>query len=143
MEPGLIMEIKVVLARDKISELEASNGKAKIIPFSGRVDSPLFSGEILPGAADVQMTNAAGVRHLCAQYMLQGVDSEGNPCRLFISNNGYFERDHRPKPFEACPTFLTDSPVLGPYLQGAHFRAEGHSSPEGVNIRIFDIDKEK
>lgn len=40
MEPGLIMEIKVVLARDKISELEASNGKAKIIPFSGRVDSP-------------------------------------------------------------------------------------------------------
>lgn len=143
MENSMIMEIKVIIDRSKISELDAPGGHAKIIPFTGFVESPLFTGEILPGGADVQVTNAAGVRHMCAQYMFAGKDSQGNPCHLFVCNNAYFERDHRPKPFEACPTFLTDSPVLGPYLHGAHFRAEGHSSPEGVNIRVFDIDKEK
>lgn len=143
MEKGMIMEIHVIIDRSKVSELDAPNGHAKIIPFTGRVESELFTGDILPGGADVQVTNAAGVRHMCAQYMFQGVDSQGNPCHLFVSNNAYFERDHHPKPFEACPTFMTDSPVLAPYLHGAHFRAEGHSSPEGVNIRIFDIDKEK
>lgn len=142
MKGKMIMEIRVVIDRSKISEMDCSNGHVKIIPFTGFVESELFTGHILPGGADVQVTNAAGVRHMCAQYMLAGTDSQGNPCHIFVANNAYFERDHRPKPFEACPTFMTDSPVLAPYLQGAHFRAEGHSSPEGVNIRIFDIDKE-
>ena len=142
MEKGMIMEIRVIIDRSKVNELDTPGGHAKIIPFTGYVESELFTGTILPGGADVQVTNAAGVRHMHAQYMFEGKDSQGNPCRLFVSNNAYFERDHRPKPFEACPTFMTDSPVLAPYLHGTHFRAEGHSSPEGVNIRIFDINKE-
>ena len=95
----------------------------------------------MPGAADVQVTNPAGVRHMCAQYMLEGLDNTGAACHIFVENHGYFERDHRPKPFEAWPTFRTDSQALRSYLQGMHFRAEGYSNEIGVDIRIFDTDE--
>ncbi len=54
------------------------DGKVKIIPFTGTVDGNLFQGVVMPGAADVQITNPAGVRHMCAQYMLEGIDVTGN-----------------------------------------------------------------
>lgn len=117
------------------------DGKVKIIPFTGTVEGELFQGVIMPGAADVQVTNPAGVRHMCAQYMLEGKDYTGTACHIFVENHGYFEREHRPKPFEAWPTFRTDSPVLRPYLQGMHFRAEGYSNESGVDIKIFDTEK--
>lgn len=117
------------------------DGKVKIIPFTGTVEGELFQGVIMPGAADVQVTNPAGVRHMCAQYMLEGKDYTGAACHIFVENHGYFEREHRPKPFEAWPTFRTDSPVLRPYLQGMHFRAEGYSNESGVDIKIFDTEK--
>ena len=121
--------------------MTTSNGMVKIIPFEGTVESELFTGKVMPGAADIQITNAAGVRHMCARYMFEGHDYTGEPCHLFVDNNGYFERDHRPKPFEAQPTFMTDSKALEEYLHGAHFRAEGHSNDQGVDIRIFDINQ--
>ena len=117
------------------------DGKVKIIPFTGTVEGKLFHGRIMPGAADVQVTNPAGVRHMCAQYMLEGLDNTGTACHIFVENHGYFERDHRPKPFEAWPTFRTDSQALRSYLQGMHFRAEGYSNEIGVDIRIFDTDE--
>lgn len=137
-----IITIHVVVDRDNCPELSMPDGHVKIIPFGGTVDGPLFHGTVLPGAADVQITNAAGVRHMCAQYMLDGVDHTGAPCRIFIENHGYFERGNRPSPFEACPTMRTDSAALRRYLNGAHFRAEGHRTQTGVDIRIFDTDEQ-
>ena len=64
------------------------------------------------------------------------------PAHLFVDNNGYFERDSKPRPFEACPTFMTDSEALAPYLEAAHFRAEGYGNENGVDILIYDINKE-
>ncbi|MCD8053809.1 MAG: DUF3237 domain-containing protein [Lachnospiraceae bacterium] len=135
----MIMEFNIAIEPEKISRMEASNGLVTIIPFTGSVESELFSGEILPGAADIQITNAAGIRHMCARYMFEGTDYTGAKCRLFVDNNGYFERDHSPRPFEAQPTFMTDSEALTNYLHGTHFRADGHSKEGGVDIRIFDI----
>ena len=71
------------------------DGKVKIIPFTGTVEGELFQGVIMPGAADVQVTNPAGVRHMCAQYMLEGKDYTGAACHIFVENHGYFEREHR------------------------------------------------
>lgn len=137
------MVFHIVIDRSKISEMKSRNGAVKIIPFGGSVESELFTGTVLPGAADIQVTNAAGVRHMCARYMFEGTDCDGVPCHLFVDNNGYFERDHRPRPFEACPTFMTDSEALAPYLHGAHFRAEGHSTEAGVDIQIYDINEQQ
>ncbi len=141
MKDKMIMEFKISIEPEKISTMQTKNGMVKIIPFGGSVKSELFSGEVLPGAADIQVTNAAGVRHMCARYMFAGTDCSGSPCHLFVDNNGYFERDHMPRPFEACPTFMTDSEALAPYLHGAHFRAEGYGREGGVDIRIYDIDQ--
>lgn len=136
-----VMTIHVLIDRSNCPEMEMPDGKVKIIPFTGTVDGRLFRGTVMPGAADVQVTNPAGVRHMCAQYMLEGRDAAGNDCHIFVENHGYFERGHRPSPFEAWPTFRTDSPALRSYLQGMHFRAEGHRNQQGVDIKIFDTDE--
>ncbi len=142
MSEKKIMEFKITIDRSQISTMEKKGGKVTIIPFGGSVESDLFCGKVLPGAADIQVTNAAGIRHMCARYMFEGTDYTGAPCHLFVDNNGYFERDSKPRPFEACPTFMTDSEALAPYLEAAHFRAEGYGNENGVDILIYDINKE-
>ena len=134
-----LMEFQILIQKGKISRLESPYGKAVVIPFEGYVSSELFTGRILPGAADVQTTDAAGIRHMCAKYMFEGTDSSGRFCHLFVENNGYFEKDSHPEIFHACPSFLSDSPVLSEKLSGPWFRAEGHPSDAGVVIKIFDV----
>lgn len=135
-----IMIFNITIDPEDISHMEGPNGQVTFIPFGGTVESDLFCGTVRPGAADVQVTNPAGIRHMCAQYIFEGKDKEGNACHLYVQNNGYFEPNSNPMPFHACPTFMTDSPVLAPYLSQSRFRAEGHahSTDAGVDIWIFD-----
>lgn len=135
----LIFDFYIETFPEQTSELVCECGKVKIIPFTGWVESELFTGRMLPGAADVQRTNACGIRHMQAQYMFEGKDCAGFSCKLFVSNEGYFEPGHQPRPFHTCPTFLTDSPVLGGYLQQACFRAEGCRESDCLHIRVFDV----
>ena len=115
-------------------------GAVTIIPFTGKVESGLFTGEILPGAADVQVENPAGSRNMCAKYMFRGKDSAGNDCFLFVENNAYFTAANRKDPFlHACPRFITDSLVLGEYLCQQRFRSEVQGRDWGVEIRIYDV----
>ena len=137
MEP--IMTFHITINRDDITTLEANHGRVTFIPFGGNVDSPIVKGTIRPGAADVQVTNAAGIRHMNASYIFEGVDQNNEPCHLYVNNHGYFEPNSNPSPFHACPTFMSDSKVLNDYLSSPHFRAEGHGAPQGVDILIFDI----
>lgn len=141
MSDKMIMEFHIHTKGKEISHMNGINGEVTIIPFDGTVSSDLFCGEILPGAADIQVTNPAGVRHMCARYMFHGTDSCGKECFLYVENNGYFERDNKPRPFEACPVFMTDSEVLAPYLHTARFRSEGYGYEGGVDIRIYEISR--
>jgi len=141
MKDKMIMEFHITIDRSEITRMKAKNGLVTVIPFGGSVDSELFRGTVRPGAADIQVTNAGGTRHMCARYIFEGVDRTGAACHLFVDNNGYFERDHMPRPFEATPTFMTDSEALADYLHGAHFRAEGYGNDQGVDIRIYDINE--
>lgn len=139
MKDKCIMEFIITINPEKISRMTTNNGKVTMIPFEGQVTSQLFTGKILPGGVDVQITNAAGIRHMCARYMFEGVDENGNACHLFVDNNGYFEPNSESSPFQTYPTFMTDSEVLASYLHQSRFRAEGHSAPHGVIIKIFDV----
>lgn len=135
----LVFDFCIQIHNDRISHLNATNGMVVMIPFDGKVQSELFTGEILPGAIDVQVQNAAGIRHMCARYMFEGEDYTGAKCRLFVDNNGYFEpNSQNAGPFKTCPTFMTDSKALATYLEGAHFRAEGHMKEDGLHIMVFD-----
>ena len=72
-----IMEFQIRIKGNEVSAMESDRGKVVFIPFDGSVESDIFTGEILPGAADVQVTNASGIRHMCARYMFKGKDTHG------------------------------------------------------------------
>lgn len=136
MEP--LMEFHIIIHPEDITRMETPSGKVVFIPFGGTVESELFTGTIRPGAADVQVTNAACIRHMQAKYIFEGKDKNGKDCYLFVDNNGYFEPSSNPSPFHAYPTFMSDSPFLVDILERSCFRAEGHPSSQGVTIKIFD-----
>ena len=142
MAHKMIMQFDITIDDADITEMTGPNGAVLFIPFTGSVESELFRGTIRPGAADIQVVNPAGVRHMCAKYIFEGTDRAGAPCHLYVENNGYFADGEVQMPFDAVPTFMTDSAELAGYLHGAHFRAEGHPAPNGVTIKIFDIDLE-
>jgi hypothetical protein len=138
MSGKLIMEIYVRIDSKEISQLEGPAGSVVLIPFSGTVSGPLFSGTVLPGGVDTQVVDVNDVRHMSARYMLDGVDHTGAKCRIYVENNGYFPKDD-PKPFRTVPTFLTDSKALAPYLHANRFRGEGNPGDDGVIIKLFEI----
>lgn len=135
-----IMIFQIFADDSQVSSMEGPYGEVTMIPFTGRVESELFTGKILPGATDVQIENPAGSRNMCSKYMFMGKDQEGNICHLFVENNGYFTKENKNDAFfNACPRFITDSPVLGAYLCQARFRSEVQSVDDGIEIRIYDV----
>jgi len=65
-----------------------------MIPFGGTVEGELFHGKVLAGGVDTQTVDQNGVRHMSARYMLEGVDNAGEPCHIYIDNNGWFVGHH-------------------------------------------------
>lgn len=137
-----LMTVKVMISQNDISVLDGPYHKVIMIPFYGEVESEIFSGKIRPGACDVQIVDACGVKKLCAKYMFEGTDGQGNKCHLFIENNASFEKDSNPYPFHATPTFYTDSQYLYDILCRPQYRSEGWGRRDGVDIKIFDITKD-
>ncbi|MCR5451793.1 MAG: hypothetical protein K6F00_04095, partial [Lachnospiraceae bacterium] len=59
---------------------------------------------------------------------------------LFVENNGFVSSDAGEGGcLKAFPSFMTDSPVLGEYLSQQRFRSEVEGTPEGIDIRIYDV----
>lgn len=136
----LIMSFQIFIDDTQVSNMEGPYGSVSMIPFTGKVESEIFTGEILPGAADVQVETLDLVRNMCAKYMFRGKDQEGNDCYLFVENNGYLQPVNRKDPhLNAFPRFLTDSRTLGAYLCQNRFRSEVHGKDWGVEIHIYDV----
>ncbi len=57
-----------------------------MVGFTGHAEGPYFTGRILPGGVDTQRYTAEG-GSLSARYMLEGMDSMGDSCRVFIENS--------------------------------------------------------
>ena len=133
-EPVMTFEIDIDGA--SVNGFSSEQGSVTFIPFTGRVGSPLFSGEILPGAADVQTEVPGKPRRLCARYLFRGRDGEGRACSLYVENVG--EVSGEPGPLRATPAFMTDSPALCAYFRGKTFRSEVHGRDGGVRILIFE-----
>jgi len=139
MNDKLIMQVFVKIDPKEISHFEAGSEAVVMIPFTGTVEGEIFNGKLLPGGVDTQVVNAAGVRHMSARYMMEGNDTSGALCRIYVENNGYFTPETKQSPFHTVPTFITDSETLAPYLHTRKFRGEGHPSEGGVTIKFFEI----
>ena len=138
MADKLIMEVLVSIEGKDVSFLKGPAGEVVMIPFGGTVQGEIFNGVVCPGGVDCQRVNLTGVRHMCARYMLEGTDSAGEKCHIFVDNNGWF--NGMQSPFQTVPTFMTDSKTLAPYLHQNKFRGEGHPREGGVTIKFFEID---
>ncbi len=137
MPDKLIFEVHVEIDNQAVSFLKGQAGEVVMIPFAGTVSGELLNGRVLPGGVDTQTVNQNGIRHMSARYMLDCVDKDGDPCRVYIENNGWFETQSMP--FKTIPTFITDSQKLAPYLHANYFRGEGHFSEDGLTIKMFEI----
>ena len=137
MADKLIMEVLVTIEGKDVSFLKGPAGEVVMIPFGGKVQGEIFNGVVRPGGVDCQRVNLTGVRHMCARYMLEGTDSAGEKCHIFVDNNGWFTGMQ--SPFQTVPTFMTDSKTLAPYLHQNKFRGEGHPREGGVTIKFFEV----
>jgi hypothetical protein len=137
MPDKLIFEVHVEIDNQTVSFLKGPAGEVVMIPFTGTVSGELLNGRVLPGGVDTQTVNQNGVRHMSARYMLDCVDRDGDPCRVYIENNGWFETQSMP--FKTIPSFMTDSPKLAAYLHCNNFRGEGHFEEGGLIIKMFEI----
>ncbi len=81
-----VLRIKVYLTGS--TTVEGHADKAVMLPFTGECDCPLFTGTILPGGVDTQRIDRDGKCRLSARYALEGTDADGQPCKLFIQNEG-------------------------------------------------------
>ena len=138
MADKLILQIHVTMDMKDCSFLKGPAGEVVMIPFGGTVQGEIFNGVVCPGGVDCQRVNLTGVRHMCARYMLEGTDSAGEKCHIFVDNNGWF--NGMQSPFQTVPTFMTDSKTLAPYLHQNKFRGEGHPREGGVTIKFFEVD---
>jgi hypothetical protein len=138
MADKLILEVHVRMDMKDCSFMKGPAGEVVMIPFTGTAEGEIFHGVVRPGGVDTQRVNLSGVRHMSARYLLEGEDSAGEKCHIFIENNGWFETQSMP--FKTVPTFMTDSRTLAPYLHRNKFRGEGHPEQGGVLIKLFEVD---
>ena len=141
MEKKLVLEIHVEIDNGDVSFLSGPAGDVVMIPFGGTVTGEIFNGKVCPGGVDVQRTNLSKIRHMCARYMLEGMDNTGAPCRIFVDNNGWFD-DELPlsgEGFKTVPTFMTDSMALAQYLHQNKFVGVGTPREGGVLISIYEV----
>lgn len=134
-----VFELLIQTDPTKIVELESATGRVCMIPFCGVATGSLFHGIIEPCGVDTQITNAAGVRHMSARYMLTGEDHTGASCHIFIQNEAWFTNGERPQPWHSVPTFITDSEALTSVLHQHSFIGEGLRDEEGLHISYYQL----
>ena len=135
-----ILEVHVELDPAGITELDSEIGHVTMIPFSGTVQGPLFSGIVEPCGVDTQVTNCSDVRHMSARYMLTGKDADGRDCHIYVENNGWFTGTPS-LPFTTVPTFITDHKGLRELLSRP-FIGKGFVEEDGLHIRFYEAGKD-
>lgn len=122
-----VMEIAI---RIKGSEFVAGHTKdVCMIQFDGTATGPYFQGEVIGAGVDTQKIEKTKEMVLSARYMLEGVDADKNPCRIFIENNG--------SDFDNCkPTVYTNSPLLADW-ETSELKAKVIPCDGGVTIEVY------
>lgn len=123
----LLMEIDI---RIKGSQFVAGHTRdICMIDFDGTATGPYFHGEVIGTGVDTQKIEKTKEMVLSARYMLEGKDSAGNNCRIFIENNG--------SDFNNCkPTVYTNSPLLADW-ETSDLTAKVIPKEGGVTIQIY------
>ncbi len=120
------LTIPIIITR--VEEEGKADYKEVRIYFTGYCDTELFRGTVLPGGCDTQKHFEDGTISICADYTLEGVDQEGQNCRIHIVN--------RRADGEWKPRIETDSRALA-WIGEADATAVLEGSSGGPTVRIF------
>lgn len=108
-----------------------------MISFKGHATGKFFEGRILDGGVDTQIIGRAGSRHtLSARYMLEGKDHTGEPCSIYIENNGNANSKLENALFRTYPKVITNSKALA-FLNDDILVAEGRATEYGLDIKLY------
>ncbi|KNY27813.1 DUF3237 family protein [Pseudobacteroides cellulosolvens] len=108
-----------------------------MIPFTGEVTGKYFEGNVLSGGVDTQIIGKDGNRNtLSARYMLEGKDYTGEPCKIYIENNGNIYEKRNNVLFRTCPKIITNSKVLECLIKDLLI-GEGIETENGLDIKIY------
>lgn len=86
-------------------EVPGNTGNASMIHFGGRGEGPNFNGKVVADSVDTRMQFKGQVQTLSARYILTGTDANGNPCSVYVENNGIDDNG-----MVTEPTIITDCP---------------------------------
>ena len=114
-------------------EVKGKSECARMLLFDGTCDCEYFKGMVLPGGVDTQKDFAGKETMLSARYILEGQDSEGRNCRIFIENNGQVDKNGQ---ISAIPHIITDSNALS-FLENAELKSTVEGIEGGVLVHIF------
>ena len=121
-----ILTIRVIITHAENST--DGERKQNKIYFTGYCENKDFCGTVLPGGCDVQTYMPDGSRNIRAEYTLDGLDAEGQNCRLHIVNQ-WGGQDWK-------PVIDTDSKALA-WLNGADLTAVLENGDGGPTVRIY------
>ncbi len=126
MEEVMIIHVKL---SKKSYYLKSKELDVCMLPFTGTAEGPYFRGEILGEGIDTQMIYHDGRFALSARYMLEGTDYKGNPCRVFIENNG--------EAMDQCiPSIVTDSSELQ-FLSEQKLFSKVVAAEDSITVKIY------
>ena len=121
-----ILSIRIIITH---SEKLCDNGAEQCkLYFTGYCESPYFQGTVLPGGCDVRREDPGKGKAVRAEYTLEGLDCEGQRCRLHIVNQ-WGQEDWE-------PVIRTDSRALA-WLNEADLTAVLENGAGGPTVRIF------
>lgn len=121
-----ILSLRIIIThmeKSREEETEQHN-----IYFTGYCENSYFQGTILPGGCDVRKKHSGKEESVRAEYTLEGLDCEGQRCRLHIVNQ-WGNEDWK-------PVIRTDSAALA-WLNDADLTAVMEYGEGGPTVRIF------
>lgn len=87
------------------SSVKGSIGSVSMIHFMASADCENFKGKIVSDCVDTRLKYNGQIETLSARYILMGEDANGNPCSIYVENNGIDDNGMMTEPI-----VITDNP---------------------------------
>lgn len=116
------------------TSVTGNTGKASMIHFGGASDCANFKGKIVSDCVDTRLKFSGQIETLSARYILSGTDANGNPCKIYVENNGIDDNG-----MVTEPTIITDNPDFA-WVESAKLHGTVSWSPK-LTIHVAAADE--
>lgn len=112
------------------SSVKGNTGNASMIHFKASADCANFKGKIVADCVDTRLKYNGQIETLSARYILTGEDANGNPCSIYVENNGIDDNG-----MVTEPIVITDCPDFA-WVEGAKLHGTVSWAPK-LTIHVW------